>query len=236
MGLQLVLQFRALHGMHGTNALFARPLEMVFRSRSSAIEILKAGSRFDHRFTRRLQLRDNRCQASPYLSCMRALLRLTGSSGLLLAMHLFAAAAEPAAQAKVAKRQHLARVEFNPGGGPSRGEAAFQGASWSALGPGPGKGNFMQARAGIGDRFPVRNRAGVTLFEIELENGVDDHLVVQITGGDVDQKVRLPRDKRVEITIAGVKYALTYPTTQVAAEAGERPSTNKATIFVTQTP
>jgi hypothetical protein len=166
---------------------------------------------------------------------MRAILVSAASRVLALSLPLSIVAAEPAPPAKAVKQQ-LVRLEFNPGGGPWSGETPFHGASWSALGPGPGKDLFMQAHAGIGDRFPVQNKAGATLFEVVLENGLDDHLVVLVTGGDVDQKVRLPRDKGVEITIAGAKYTLCFPTTRVGAAPGERPSTNKAMIFVTQKP
>jgi hypothetical protein len=155
---------------------------------------------------------------------------------LVLCLHFQARAVEPPVPAKKVVKQQLMRLEFNPGGGPWKGEAAFQGASFTKLGPGLGRDNFMQARAGIGDRFPVQDKEDVTLFEVELENGLDDHLVVLITSGDVDQKVRLPRDKRVPITVAGSKYTLLFPTNQVAAAPGERPSTNKATIFVTKEP
>ena len=145
-------------------------------------------------------------------------------------------AAEPKSPKKEAKRQELVRLEFNPGGGPWSGESPFQGASWHAFGPGPGKGNIMQARAGIGDRFPVESKDGTKHFEVALENGLDDHLVVLVTAADVDQTVRLPRDKPVEITVAGAKYTLLYPTTRVAVATGERPTTNKAMIMVTQKP
>ena len=166
---------------------------------------------------------------------MRAILVSAACRILALCLPLSIVAAEPAPPAKAVKQQ-LVRLEFNPGGGPWSGETPFQGASFSALGPGPGKDLFMQAHAGIGDRFPVQNKAGATLFEVVLENGLDDHLMVLVTGGDVDQKVRLSRDKGVEIAIAGAKYTLCFPTTRVAAAPGEHPSTNKAMIFVTQKP
>ena len=103
---------------------------------------------------------------------------------LLLCAPVPAPAAEPIPPPKKEAKQQLVPLEFNPGGGPWVGETPFQGASWSALGPGPAKGSFMQARAGIGDRFPVQDKAGSTHFEIELENGVNDHLVVLVTAGD----------------------------------------------------
>jgi hypothetical protein len=164
-------------------------------------------------------------------------LPIVASLGILLA---HAPAAEPVAPAKAAGEKPLAaaRLEFNPGGGPWKGETPFQGASWTALGPGfgSGKGLTMQARAGVGDRFPVSHPQGPALFEIVLENGMDDHLVVLITSGEGEQKVRLPRDKKVEATVGGGKFTLLFPTSHVAAEPGTRPTTNKATIFVTQLP
>src|SRR5687767_14886420 len=84
---------------------------------------------------------------------------------------------------KNAKPDQVAvRLIFVPGGGPWKGEAPFQGASWSALGPGLQKGVLMlQARAGIGDKFPVQEKNGETLFDVILENGTDDHLVLLIS-------------------------------------------------------
>jgi hypothetical protein len=146
-------------------------------------------------------------------------------------------AAKPAAVAGERKSaQQLTREEFNPGGGPARGETGFQGASWSALGRGFADDIMMQARAGIGDKFPVAEKGKDPLFEVILENGTDDHLVLQIVSHERDQKVRVPRDKPVPITVAGSKYVLSFPTLRVAAAPGEHPSSNKVTIFVTRKP
>jgi hypothetical protein len=122
---------------------------------------------------------------------------------------------------------------FAPGGGPWKGETPFQGASWSALGPGLEKGVLMlQARAGIGDKFPVQEKNGVTLFDVILENGTDDHLVLLIGSEEGEQKLKVARDKPSDLTVAGVKYRVMYPSLTVAAAKGEKPTTNKATIFI----
>jgi hypothetical protein len=128
--------------------------------------------------------------------------------------------------------QALARLEFNPGGGPWSGETPFQGASWSALEPGPGNDVMMMARAGLGDEFPVQTKAKETLFKVVLENGTDDHLILVITSDEGEQKVKVTRNKPAEVTVAGQKYDLAFPTQRVSAAVGERPSTNKATIWV----
>jgi hypothetical protein len=138
-----------------------------------------------------------------------------------------------APEEKSAPKQISVRLEFHPGGGPARGEAGFQGASWSKLAPGlDPKALTLQARAGIGDKFPVQENEQTTLFEITLENGTDDHLMVSIDSEAGSQKLRRARDKEAAVLVAGVKYLLLYPTLHVAGKAGERPTTNKATIVV----
>ena len=158
---------------------------------------------------------------------------------LLFGVSIFSLIAEQptppkaAPEEKSAAKQISVRLEFHPGAGPARGEAGFQGASWSKLAPGLNpKALTLQARAGIGDKFPVQEKEDVTLFEITLENGTDDHLTVSIDSEAGSQKLRLDRDKETAFLVAGVKYLIIYPTLHVAGKAGERPTTNKATIVV----
>jgi hypothetical protein len=139
--------------------------------------------------------------------------------------------------AKPAPAQIAAPLVFSPGGGPWKGETPFQGASWSALGPGIEKGVLMlQARAGIGDKFPVQKKEGTVLFEVTLENGTDDHLVLLIHSEDVDQRIKVTRNKATNFTVSGVKYQALFPKLTVAAAKGEKPTTNKATIMLTHRP
>jgi hypothetical protein len=155
----------------------------------------------------------------------------------LFALHaLSSPAAEPAKDPAPPPRAAgvLVPLVFDPSGGPWRGETAFQGASWGALTKSPfGKGLMLQAHAGLGDRFPVAMAGAEPLFHVVLENGLADHIVIVVVSDEGDQRIKLPRDKGVPVTVAGKKYTFSFPTLRVEAKAGEKPSTNKATIFVT---
>lgn len=128
-----------------------------------------------------------------------------------------------------------ARLRFVPDGGAWKGETAFEGASWHNLGPGLEKDVlWMQARAGLGDKFPVQEKDRVTLFEVALLEGNDDRVVIEVRAKGGAQRIELPRDKPAPVKVAGRKYELRYPTLSVAAAPGENPSTNKATIQVSR--
>jgi hypothetical protein len=90
----------------------------------------------------------------------------------------------------------------------------------------------MQARAGVGDRFPVGETDNATLFEVTVLEGDDERLVVEVRAKERTQRVELPRDKAAPVEVAGQKYELRFPTLSVAAAPDEKPSTNKATIHV----
>lgn len=114
-----------------------------------------------------------------------------------------------------------------------KGRASYDGASQTALVQGPQKGIlWLQAHARIGDKFPVQMQGGVTLFEVVLVAGDDDHLVLEIRSKEGSQKINLPRDKDQTVEVAGVKYELLYPSISVAAAGNERPTTNKAMLMV----
>jgi hypothetical protein len=91
----------------------------------------------------------------------------------------------------------------------------------------------MQARAGIGDKFPVGPEKGSALFEVVVVSGNDDKIAVEVLAGGKTQKLELPRDKKAEVEVGGLKFSLLFPTSSVSAAPGEKPSTNKATVFVT---
>jgi hypothetical protein len=139
--------------------------------------------------------------------------------------------------AKPAPAQVAVPLVFNPGGGAWKGETPFQGASWSALGPGIEEGVLMlHARAGIGDKFPVQKKEGAVLFEVTLENGTDDHLVLLIHSEDIELKIKVTRNKATDFTVSGIKYQALFPKLTVAAAKGDKPTTNKATIMLTHRP
>lgn len=127
------------------------------------------------------------------------------------------------------------RLKFVPEGGAWKGETAFKGASWTNLAPGLTKGTlFLHAKAGIGDKFPVQDKAGVTLFEVRLLEGSDERIVVEVLNGDRAQKVELPRDHIAKVEVGGLTYELRYASVSVDPAKDPNPSSNKATIFVTR--
>ena len=127
------------------------------------------------------------------------------------------------------------RMRFVPGGPPAKGSSDFEGASFTALGEGPVKGElWCQANAGVGDKFPVIDKEGVTLFEVLLAAGDDDHLVLEIRAKEGTKKIDLHRDKLGSVEVAGIKYGLSYPSVSVAARPNEKPTTNKAMLMVTR--
>ena len=114
---------------------------------------------------------------------------------------------------------------------------ARKGASWSALGKWPmvKPGElFAQARAGIGDKFPVRE-GEQTHFEVVVTGGDDDHLLVEVRAKDSTQKLDLRRDKRTPVQVSGVKFELLYPSLEVDRASGAA-TTDLATIFITRLP
>jgi hypothetical protein len=142
--------------------------------------------------------------------------------------------ASPQGEKDKAANSILERLRFVPGGGPWKGETASDGASWHNLRPGLTKGVLdMRGRAGLGDSFPVGVTDDTTLFTVKVVEGNDDQLTVEVNSEGL-QKVVLKRDKAEEVEVTGLKYKLLYPSTSVAAAPGEKPTTNKATIFVSR--
>ena len=127
------------------------------------------------------------------------------------------------------------RMRFVPGGPLAKGSSDFKGASFTELGEGPVKGElWCQAHAGVGDTFPVIDKKGVTLFEVLLAEGDDDHVMLEIRSKEGAKKIDLPRDKAGSVEVAGIKYGLSYPSVSVAAAPKEKPTTNKAMLMVTR--
>jgi len=150
---------------------------------------------------------------------------------LLVALPLSALFAEEAKTGTSVK----ARLRFVPEGGAWKGETTFKGASWHNLGPGLTKGVlWMQARAGVGDKFPVGEKDDAPLFEVAVLEGSDERIVVEVRSKDGNQRINLPRDKAAPVEVAGAKYQLRFPTVSVEAAPGEQPSTNKATVHVSR--
>jgi len=115
------------------------------------------------------------------------------------------------------------------------------GASWSALhkgGPGePFKDRYwLQAWAGVGDKFPVQEEGKPVLFEIAVIAGDDDQLSIEVRSKEKTQKLTIGRDKRTIIESGGVKYELLYPSTSKAAKNGEKPTTNQVMLLLSREP
>ena len=142
----------------------------------------------------------------------------------------------PAAAPPAAENPYVVRVRFVPGGPPEKGSSG--GASWMPLGPGPGKETlWVQAHAGVGDKFPVADKKGTLYFEVAVTAGDDDHLVLEIRTKESTQKLDLPRDKSGAVEIGGKKYEILYPSVSVSRKAGEdHPTSNTAMIIITCAP
>ena len=127
------------------------------------------------------------------------------------------------------------RMRFVPGGPPAKGSSDYEGASFTALGPGPAKGVlWCQAHAGVGDQFPVIDAQNVKLFDVRLAKGDDDHVVLEIRSKEGVKKIDLGRDERGSVKVAGIEYELLYPSVSVAGAPDEKPTTNKAMLMVTR--
>jgi hypothetical protein len=122
-------------------------------------------------------------------------------------------------------KPHLVRKRFVPG-------KSEHGASFSQLRPEPDNrgGVFLQAWAGIGDTFPVREKDGPALFEVTVLNGDDDHLVLEVRSKAVTQKIDVRRDKSEHVVVAGIRYELAYPS--VSVSSADKQTTNQAMILV----
>lgn len=110
--------------------------------------------------------------------------------------------------------------------------SSARGASFSRLVPGPPEhgGLLLHAHAGIGDKFPVRESDGETLFEVLVAAGDDDHLVLEVRSKGANQRCDVKRDMPMEVTVSGVKYLLSFPSVTVDPRAN--PTTDQAMIMV----
>ena len=126
-------------------------------------------------------------------------------------------------------KPHLVRKRFVPG-------KTEHGASFSGLRPGPGKDGelFLQAWAGIGDKFPVKNQAGATLFDVAVVDGDDDHLVMEIRAKEGIQKIDVKRDKSETAAVAGTRYIVSYPS--VSVSSAEEATSNQAMLIISLPP
>jgi hypothetical protein len=142
--------------------------------------------------------------------------------------------------AEDAKKEESTQVsvpeKFVPGSKPMKGESAFDGAAYMSLTKGGPPGPhawWMQARSGIGDKFPVQKELNQPIFEVRVAAGDDEHLILEILEKGAPQKIELKKDKPVEAKVAGEKYEFYYPTLSKAGVKGEILTTPKATIMVT---
>lgn len=130
-------------------------------------------------------------------------------------------------------KAHSVRVRFVPGSVPTSPLESGSGAVWSSLHPGPGGKLILQAWAGIGDKFPVQDKDDLLHFEVELKDGDDDHLSLDILSQQVVQKIDVQRDKPAQVQVAGIEYELTYPSVSVSSKENKF-TTNKAMLLVTR--
>ncbi len=90
--------------------------------------------------------------------------------------------------------------------------------------------SVLQAWAGVGEKFPVREKDGPTHFEVTVVAGDDDHLVLELHSKDPVQKIDVRRDKAIPVLVGGIRYELAYPSTSVSSSGTT--TTNQAMIMV----
>jgi hypothetical protein len=124
---------------------------------------------------------------------------------------------------------HSVRQRFVPTAGPSSG-----GASWSPLAAARNQPAvcWAQARAGLGDSFPVQDEAGKTAFEVVVAGGDDAQLLLEIRSSEGSQRIGLGRDKPEPVNLGGRCYELLYPT--VTVSTADITTTSKALILITR--
>jgi hypothetical protein len=127
-------------------------------------------------------------------------------------------------------RYHSVRQQFVP----ASGSASSGGATWSNLVPAPHHPgvSWAEARAGIGDSFPVQEEVGQTAFNVVVTEGDDEHLIVELRSSEGAQRVGLGRDKSESVHLGGRDYELLYPT--VTVSTADITTTSKALIIVTR--
>jgi hypothetical protein len=146
---------------------------------------------------------------------------------LVLGLLVCGCAGKPEAAAPAAAES--VRQQFVPA---ASAPASPPGASFSRLEPvadEPGA-LWAQAWAGVGEKFPVQDHDGKTLFEVLVTDGGDERLAVTIHSQDGGQKVVLQRDNGVSIQAAGATYELLY--TSVYVGPGSAAASNKAHLIV----
>jgi len=108
---------------------------------------------------------------------------------------------------------------------------AGKGAVWTSLHPGPGQKLILQAWAGIGDKFPVKDKDSTVHFEVLLTDGDDDHLSLEILSPQGVQMIDVQRDQPAQLHVAGIEYQFTYPSVNVSSKENKS-TTNKAMIII----
>ena len=132
------------------------------------------------------------------------------------------------------QKQHTVRQRFVPSHDTRAPHSSQAGASWTALVPlndGTGVSRLM-AHAGIGDRFPVKDKEGRCYFEVKITGGDDDRLAVLVSSVEGSRRLELRRDESVRLKIGGSNFDLAYPSVSVSAAKGDNPTTSKAMLFV----
>lgn len=90
----------------------------------------------------------------------------------------------------------------------------------------------VQAWAGLGDSFPVREKGGKALFEVAVVTGDDNRLEIELRETGAVQKVSLPRDQRVTARVGGREYEFVY--LSVSGNPADRMTTDQAMIIVSR--
>ncbi len=128
------------------------------------------------------------------------------------------------------------RLRFVPGSAPSSPMESSDGAVWSSFSPPPipdATYLMLNGHAALGDKFPVGHQNEPAAFEIQLVDGDDEHLLLDLFFEGGSKSLDLKRDSPEEVTIGGVAYRISYPSITVSSAEGKS-TTNKAMIVVTR--
>jgi hypothetical protein len=114
---------------------------------------------------------------------------------------------------------------------------ATGGSDWSRFMP---LGNshsiyFLRARVQPGGQFPVQDCAGVTLLNVEMVTGDDNHVAIDVRDTAKVQRIDLPRGQNgVTVYVAAGEFGINYPSLDISATDAKAhgSTTDIATIYI----
>ncbi len=178
--------------------------------------VVGASCRFHNGFTFHVHEADNCGAGRPHARAMKTSLRFCLLAfALCVPMTVSAADKEKPLENIV---RHAVRTKFVP---LKKGDPAAKGASGTTLSRKSFDPTALVAmlHIGLGESFPIHDEQGKQRFMLTMTEGDDGHLVFELKGNGEAQKLAVVRDEPGEITVDGVRYEISYPTTEVNSEA-----------------